>query len=135
MRMTKMLWIGVPAIFLFAVAAVIWGPGPKPKPAVHVRSIAVLANRSNPEDLERARQKIEGVYESLEKGGNFKKLAKEKSEAENARQEGDMGWRGWGTLPPNHEEVAFTLEPGKYSEIITVGKFYIAGKTKNDHSN
>lgn len=118
MRMTKTLWIGVLVVFLSAIVVAIWGPGPKPQPAVRVRSIATIARRSDPDDLKRARLKIEEAQASLEKGESFKKLAREKSEAENATEDGDMGWRGSGTLPPNHEQIVFRLEPGQYSEII-----------------
>ena len=118
MRINRVLLVGVPAIFIFAIAVVLFGPGPKSKPMVKIRLIAVKADRSNPDDLARARQKIEEIYQALENGENFIKLARKKSEAESAPQGGDMGWRGRGTLPPHHEDAVFHLESGQYSEII-----------------
>lgn len=118
MRINKVLLVGIPAIFIFAAIAVLFGPGPASKPMVKVRLIAVKADRSNPDDLARAREKIDEIYEALEKGESFEKLAKEKSEAESAPQGGDMGWRGRGTLPPHHEDAVFHLEPGQFTEII-----------------
>ena len=118
MRIPKALWIGIPAMFVLAAILVFLGPGPKPTPMIKIRLIAVKANRSNPDDVERARRKIEEIYEALENGESFRKLAKEKSEADSARQEGDMGWRGRGSLPPHHEDAVFYLEPGHYTEII-----------------
>lgn len=118
MRTSRILWIGVAAVFIFAIAVVLLGPGPKPQPVIRVRVIAVRANRSDADDIARARQKIEEIREALEKGEDFKKLAREKSEADNARQDGDMGWRGRGTLPPHHEDAVFHLEPGQHSEIV-----------------
>ena len=118
MRMPKALWIGVPAVFIFAAAIVFLGPGPKRTPMIKIRSIAVKANRSDPDDLERARRKIKEIYEALENGESFKKLAREKSESANALQDGEMGWRGRDTLPPHHEDAVFYLEPGRHTEII-----------------
>ena len=118
MRMTKILWVAVPLMFLFAAGVVLWGPGPKLKPEVKIRSIAVLADRLDPEDIERARQKIEGIQKSLESGANFERLATEQSEAANAVQGGDMGWWVKGMLPAHHEDIIFSLEPGQHSEII-----------------
>ncbi len=118
MRTSRILWIGVPAIFIFAAVVVLFGPGPKPQPIVRVRSIAVRANRSDPDDVARARQKIKEIYQAIEEGEDFKKLARERSESDNYRQDGDMGWRGRGTLPPHHEDAVFDLEAGQHSEII-----------------
>ena len=118
MRMTKMLWAVVPVIFIFAAGTILWGPGSKKKPEVKIRSIAVVADRWNPADIDRARQRIEEILEFLDDGADFEKLAQERSEAANAAQSGDMGWWGEGTLPAHHEDIAFALEPGRYSKII-----------------
>ena len=118
MRINKALLIGIPVIFIFAVLVVLFGPGPKSKPMIKVRMIAVKAKRSNPDDVARARQKIDEIYEALENGEDFAELAREKSEADSRLQGGDMGWRGKGTLPPTHEDAVFHLEPGQHSEII-----------------
>jgi parvulin-like peptidyl-prolyl isomerase len=118
MRIPKALWIGVPAIFIFACALVFLGPGPKAKPKIHVRSIVVKADRLDPDDIARAHDKIHEIYASLEEGADFSELAREQSESDNAQQDGDMGWWGRGTLPSHHEDAVFYLEPGHYTEII-----------------
>ena len=118
MRATKLLWAAVPVVFLIAIAMALWGPGPKRGPASKLRQSVVKADSSNPDDVKRARQKIDEIYRKLEKGANFAELAINESEALNASDGGDMGWIGRGILPPRLEDVAFQLEPGQYSDII-----------------
>jgi parvulin-like peptidyl-prolyl isomerase len=118
MRITKILWLAVPIVFLVVFGMAVWGPGPKPKPEVRVRVIATKANPSDPQDVERARKKIEEAYEHLKKGAKFSQVAGTLSEAESKSDDGDMGWTGRGVLPQHLEDVVFKLEPGQYSEII-----------------
>ena len=113
-----MLWAAVLAVFLIAIVGALWGPGSKPEPAARIRQIVVRANPSDPDDMERARKKIDEIYGYLDNGANFEQVAINKSEALNASDGGDMGWIGRGILPPRLEDVAFQLEPGQYSEII-----------------
>lgn len=116
--MTKILWIAVPAIFLIAIGLTLFGPAPELRPEVKLRQIVVLANVTDPEDVERARLKIQDVYDKLANGAEFFQLAKEQSEAPTASDGGDMGWMGEGRLPLNLEEVAFGLDKGYMSHII-----------------
>lgn len=116
--MTKILWIAVPAIFLIAIGLTLFGPAPELRPEVKLRQIVVLADVTDPEDVERARLKIQDVYDKLANGAEFFQLAKEQSEAPTASDGGDMGWMGEGRLPPNLEEVAFGLDKGYMSHII-----------------
>ncbi len=118
MRTTKILWIALPAVFLVAIGLTLLGPKPELRPEVKLRQIAVVADATDPEDVERARSKIEGVYEKLLGGADFVQLAKEESEAPNSNVGGDMGWMGEGSLPSRLEEVAFAVESGHFSEII-----------------
>jgi peptidyl-prolyl cis-trans isomerase SurA len=118
MRATKMLWVAVPVVFLIAIGMALWGPGPRRGPASKLRQIVVTADPLSPDDMERARQKIDEIYGKLENGANFAELAINESEARTAYDGGDMGWIGRGILPPRLENVAFQLEPGQYSDII-----------------
>lgn len=118
MRMTKILWIAVPVVFFLAAALTLLGPGPARGPEVRLRQIVVKADKSNPDDVEQAREKIQDIYERLKAGADFKELALAESEADNAKDEGDMGWIGEGILPKEFEEVAFELEPGEFSEVV-----------------
>ncbi len=118
MRTTKILWIAVPSIFLVAIGLTLLGPKPELRPEVKLRQIAVVADATDPEDLERARSKIDDIYEKLAGGADFVQLAVDESEAPNASEGGYMGWMGEGRLPANLEEIAFGLEEGYMSEII-----------------
>jgi len=118
MRITKILWIAIPTVFFIAVGLTYLGPTPEAKPEVKLRQIAVAADSSDDDDVERARLKIEDIYEQLEDGADFAQLAREQSEAPNAGQGGDMGWMGEGILPAVLEDAAFTVEAGQYSDII-----------------
>ena len=122
MRMTKILWIAVPIVFILAVGLTLLGPTPEAKPEVKLRQIVTTADPEDPEDAERAREKIIDIYNQLESGANFEQLAKEESEAPNSVDGGDMGWMGEGLLPLNLEEVAFGLETGGYSKVIDESK-------------
>lgn len=118
MRTTKTLWIAIVAMFLIGGALALWGPGPQRKPEVKVRVIAVKGNLSDPEDVKRARDRIEEIHALLKKGASFEQLARSRSEADSARDGGDMGWVGRGILSTDLEEVVFSLEPGEFSEIL-----------------
>ena len=118
MRITKILWIAIPLVFLLAIAAVFLGPQPSRNPEVKLRQIAVQADPSDAADVERARKKIEEIHNHLMKGADFEQLALSESEAPNAAQGGDMGWLGRGILAKHHEDIVFRLEKGQYSDII-----------------
>jgi parvulin-like peptidyl-prolyl isomerase len=111
--------VGIPLVFLLAVAAAQWGTGAKRRPEVWVRQIVVKADATKPEDIEQARRKIDDIYTELKKGADFKWLASKQSEADSLRQEGDLGWIGKGILPKRLEDVAFGVQPKHYSEIVS----------------
>jgi parvulin-like peptidyl-prolyl isomerase len=116
--MTKILWIAIPVFFALAIVLALLGPSPPENPEVKLRQIVTVANPEDPEDVERAREKIKDIYDQLEAGADFEQLAKEQSEALNAVDGGDMGWMGEGLLPPRLEEVAFGLDSGRYSTVM-----------------
>lgn len=118
MRLTKILWLAIPFVFLLAILASIFGPGRKLQPEVRVQMIAVKADPDDPADVERALKKIEEAYEFLENGVEFNKVVAAKSEALSSNTQGDMGWIGKGVLPKELEDVVFSLQPGHYSQIL-----------------
>jgi len=118
MRITKILWIAVPLVFIFAAALTLLGPGPARKPEMRLRQIVVTADKSDSADIEQALEKIEDIHERLKGGADFGQLALTESEAPNANIAGDMGWMGKGILPRDLEDATFGLERGQFTEII-----------------
>lgn len=58
------------------------------------------------------------VKKKLDKGGDFAKLAKEYSTDGSAEEGGELGFFTVGTMVPEFEEEAFTIEIGKISEPV-----------------
>lgn len=136
MRMTKILWLAVPVVFVVALLAVFLGPSPSRTPEIRLRQIAITADKSDPEDVERVRRQIEEICKELDEGADFTKLAEAESDAPNLDFAGDMGWQGRGSLPERFEDIAFNLEVGQHSEVIIDGSggslvyriFYVEGR-------
>ncbi|MFB0521729.1 MAG: peptidylprolyl isomerase [Desulfatiglandales bacterium] len=65
-----------------------------------------------------ARRKLEKIQGKLQNGEDFAALAKEFSEGPSSANGGDLGYFKRGQMVKPFEEAAFTLEPGKVSEIV-----------------
>ncbi len=62
---------------------------------------------------------IKSIRTRILAGESFEDIAAEVSDdATNADQGGDLGWFGRGTMVPEFDEVAFSLEPGTLSEPV-----------------
>jgi len=85
---------------------------------VNVSHILIKAdNTAGPEDTLKAWNEINKVYQKLEKGGDFIKLAREYSEDESvAFNDGDLGYRTVFGLVYNFETVMYDTEIGEYSK-------------------
>ena len=73
-------------------------------------------------EAERAAKKtqIEAIRDQLKKGGDFAKLAKEHSEDPGSKERGgDLGEFPAGVMVPEFDAVAFSLEPGKISDVVS----------------
>jgi parvulin-like peptidyl-prolyl isomerase len=83
-----------------------------PKVAEHVHARHILVDT-----LEEA----ERLHDQLEKGADFATLARTYSQDLITREaEGDLGWFPRGILTvPEVEEVAFSLNPGEYSDVVS----------------
>lgn len=68
---------------------------------------------TSPEDL---KSQIETIYQQLEAGEPFEKLASEHSDCPESA--GNLGFFTRGKMVPSFEEVVFNLEPGQYSGIF-----------------
>ena len=79
--------------------------------------IKVKPDASESEKAE-ARKKIEKAQERLKNGEDFAEVAKTASEGPTASRGGDLGFFGKGQMVDNFEKVAFSLEPGKTSDLV-----------------
>ena len=59
------------------------------------------------------------LREELRRGAKFADVARAHSLSADARLGGDLGWFPRGVMPPEFDKVAFSLEPGQVSEVVT----------------
>ena len=91
---------------------------PKPLREIRLASILVeLPPDPTPEQVEKARKRIEAIRRRIEAGENFARLATLESDAPEAARGGDMGWFMPGSLPPRFAAV-FQLPKGAVSPVI-----------------
>jgi peptidyl-prolyl cis-trans isomerase C len=85
---------------------------------IHARLIlaAIDAQKSDPEQERKAKEKIDKVYQELKAGKDFAALAGQYSDDFYKVKGGDLGWVHRGRLEPDFEKVAFNLPVGKFSE-------------------
>jgi peptidyl-prolyl cis-trans isomerase C len=75
---------------------------------VHAAQIVV-------KDVEDARR----LRDELLRGKKFSDLARAHSLSADARLGGDLGWFPKGVMPPEFDKVAFSLQPGQTSDVVT----------------
>ncbi len=73
---------------------------------------------STPEDLEKARIKIEEVMKALANGESFEQVSASYSDAPNALEGGNMGWRNSGQIPPAFLNLLQSMQIGEVSKPI-----------------
>ncbi|MGJ8619218.1 MAG: peptidylprolyl isomerase [Methylophilaceae bacterium] len=73
---------------------------------------------SSPEDLERARLKIEEIMKALANGESFEQVSANYSDAPNALEGGNMGWRNSGQIPPAFLNLLQGMQIGEVSKPI-----------------
>lgn len=90
------------------------------KPASVTASHILIKVKEDATEAEKAEalKKIKKVQERLNKGEDFAEVAKEASEGPTAARGGKLGKFTKGQMVPSFEEVAFSLEPGKISDIV-----------------
>jgi parvulin-like peptidyl-prolyl isomerase len=77
-----------------------------------------LPLQPSPADIKEAEERINEIYEMLQRGEKFEDLAMEYSEDPSAERGGDLGFFGKGRMVPEFEEPAFALDVGEISEPI-----------------
>jgi len=79
---------------------------------------------ASPEQVQTADAKLEKVKLLLAKGGDFSEIASGYSDAQNALEGGDLGWRLQGELPSIFANVVPDLEITQVSDVIRSGGGY-----------
>lgn len=86
---------------------------------VKARHIIVLVPDKNATKAkEEALAKIKEAQKQINKGGDFAEVAKKYSQDGAAQQGGDLGYFTRGQMVPEFEKAAFSLKPGKVSDIV-----------------
>ncbi len=86
---------------------------------VKARHILILADeKANPEEIKKAKAKIDKIYAKAKSGQDFAKLAKKYSEGPSKTKGGELGWFSKGSMVKPFEEAAFKLKKGEISEPV-----------------
>ena len=90
--------------------------------AEQVRASHILIRVDDKADAKtkaKAKAEIEAVLKQVKGGGDFAKLAQEHSQDGSAAQGGDLNYFSKGQMVPAFDKVAFSLQPGQVSGIVT----------------
>ncbi len=80
--------------------------------------LVALPEAATPEQTAAARDKVNDIIEKLNAGADFGETAIAYSDAQNALEGGDIGWRGSNELPTLFAAAVPKLDVGKFSEPI-----------------
>jgi peptidyl-prolyl cis-trans isomerase C len=91
----------------------------KAQETVHASHILIMVKEDAPsEEKEQAYAKAEKIRQEILEGKDFSEMANTYSEDVNAPRGGDLGYIERKYMPPEFEEVAFSLEKDKISEVV-----------------
>ncbi len=91
--------------------------------AVHLLYILItVPDGASPAEREAARVKAVDVVERLRKGEDFRALAQQVSEGQNALQGGDLGWIDVNTMPPLFQPYVAKMDKGDTQGPIAAGR-------------
>ncbi len=83
---------------------------------LHLGHIQItLPDGASAEQIAAAQTKAEDVVRQIQGGMDFAAAAIRYSDAQNALDGGDLGWRGYDEVPPAFAEIAERLQPGQTS--------------------
>ncbi len=80
------------------------------------------------EERKKARTQGEKLLKRLKKGGDFALIASRFSRGPNAENGGDIGYIKKGDIDPVLEEVAFGLNPGEFSDLVSTSLGFVIVK-------
>jgi peptidyl-prolyl cis-trans isomerase SurA len=83
--------------------------------------LVAIPETATPDTVKAAREKAANIVRQLKEGADFAKLAIAYSDAQDALQGGDMGWKTINELPTLFAPVAQQLEPGQVADPIRSG--------------
>jgi len=86
--------------------------------AVHARHILIKPGSTEPEAQQAAKEEADKILAEIRAGGDFVKLATDRSQAPSAPQGGDLGYFGTGQMVAPFEKAAFSLQKGEISEVV-----------------
>jgi len=85
-----------------------------------------LPEQASPERIAQARARAEKARDEVRAGGDFARLAASYSDAADALQGGQMGWRAAERLPELFSAALQTMKPGEVSEVLrSPGGFHV----------
>jgi peptidyl-prolyl cis-trans isomerase SurA len=89
-------------------------------PEVRVANIAIsTAEGATPDEIAAAKAKIEDIRNQIQSGQtDFRSAAVRYSQAQNALDGGEIGWRSLDTLPPQFADILRSLKPGEMTQVI-----------------
>jgi len=91
--------------------------------AVHLLYILIATpDGASPAQREEARLKATEVVERLRKGEDFRTLAQQVSEGQNALQGGDLGWIDVNSMPPLFQPYVAKMDKGETQGPIAAGR-------------
>jgi peptidyl-prolyl cis-trans isomerase SurA len=80
--------------------------------------LVLVPPQASPEQIEARRRRAVLALSELRRGGNFAQIAATYSDAPDALQGGNLGWRSSGRLPSLFLESLEKLQPGEVSDIL-----------------
>ena len=80
--------------------------------------LVLVPPQASPEQIEGRRRRAVLALSELRRGGNFAQIAATYSDAPDALQGGNLGWRSSGRLPSLFLETLEKLQPGEVSDIL-----------------
>lgn len=94
---------------------------------IKARHILIKVDENAPDtEVNRARDRIEKIYDRILAGEDFATVARQESEGPTSTKGGDLGWFTRGQMVQAFEEAAFSLDPGEVSPPIrTIFGFHV----------